>query len=534
VAWDQTSLLELERAADRFDRPRVDAMCDELTAALRSGATILTDGATEGVLRLLRSGRYFRSLQRVADALIQNGHDTPRNRRLYAQALVDQDALTGALSVLAQILARCDDPAETGEAMGLVGRVYKQLYVTSRGGPSARLKDRLTRAVAAYHDAYSVDAERNLWHGVNAVALLARAEADGIALQRFPRPAETATSLAERIVAAVESDAEADVWRPAAALEACLALGRYQEARSWLERYVRTPGTDAFELGGTLRQLVQVWRLDSATEPGASLLPLLKAELLSREGGRVTITSPELSGRSFARLDSESRRCELLSGKGFTSFESLERGLQRCRSVARIEDRFGDGIGTGFLVDGRAFRSEWPDVVLVTNAHVVPGTLNPEDGFATFRGTGAADARHALVSVLWTSGSEALDVTILRLDSSPPQVSPSVLASSIRAVDTTPPPRAFVIGHPEGTDQPMFSLENNRLLDFDDHLVHYSAATLHGSSGSPVYDDSWELIALHHAGGDTTRRLHQRGGTYRANEGISLRRILEAVGERPA
>jgi S1-C subfamily serine protease len=261
---------------------------------------------------------------------------------------------------------------------------------------------------------------------------------------------------------------------------------------------------------------------------------LLKAELLTREGGRVTITSPELSGPSLARLDSESRRREILSRKGFTSFESLERGLQRCRSVARIEDRFGDGIGTGFLVDGRAFRSEWPAVVLMTNAHVVPGTLNPEEGFATFRGTGAADdARHALVSVLWTSGSEALDATILRLDSMPPSVRPSVLAGPNRALDTTPPPRAFVIGHPEGTDQPMFSLENNQLLDYDDRLIHYSAATLHGSSGSPVYDDRWELIGLHHAGGNTIRRLHQRGGTYRANEGISVRRILEAAGERP-
>jgi hypothetical protein len=160
----------------------------------------------------------------------------------------------------------------------------------------------------------------------------------------------------------------------------------------------------------------------------------------------------------------------------------------------------------------------------------VPGTLPPAEAYAAFRGIGAAgDVRPAVASVLWTSGSDGLDATILRLEGVPDSVTPSEMAQGLHALDATPSPRAFVIGHPEGTDQPMFSLENNRLLDFDDRLVHYSAATRPGSSGSPVYDDSWELIALHHAGGDSTRRLHGRGGTYRANEGVSVQRILRAV-----
>ena len=63
--------------------------------------------------------------------------------------------------------------------MGLIGRIYKQLYVEARGaGPSECLpfsKRRSPRYWAAYQD----NTAANHWHGINVAALAARVRADG-------------------------------------------------------------------------------------------------------------------------------------------------------------------------------------------------------------------------------------------------------------------------------------------------------------------------------------------------------------------
>jgi V8-like Glu-specific endopeptidase len=70
------------------------------------------------------------------------------------------------------------------------------------------------------------------------------------------------------------------------------------------------------------------------------------------------------------------------------------------------------------------------------------------------------------------------------------------------------------------------------LLDHNDRLLHYRSPTEPGSSGSPVFNDQWELIALHHAGGTDLPRLNNHGGTYAANEGITLPAIRKRLSER--
>jgi V8-like Glu-specific endopeptidase len=91
-------------------------------------------------------------------------------------------------------------------------------------------------------------------------------------------------------------------------------------------------------------------------------------------------------------------------------------------------------------------------------------------------------------------------------------------------------PKVYVIGHPGGGAL-VFSLNDNDLLDHgdpDDFRVHYRTPTEPGSSGSPVFDSNWELIALHHAGDSAIPKIHG-SGTYQANEGIALRHIGKAI-----
>lgn len=56
-----------------------------------------------------------------------------------------------------------------------------------------------------------------------------------------------------------------------------------------------------------------------------------------------------------------------------------------------------------------------------------------------------------------------------------------------------------IIQHPEG-EAKQIVLRSNKLVDLLDDYAHYETDTKPGSSGSPVYNDQWEVVALHHSG----------------------------------
>ena len=102
-------------------------------------------------------------------------------------------------------------------------------------------------------------------------------------------------------------------------------------------------------------------------------------------------------------------------------------------------------------------------------------------------------------------------------------------------------PRVYIIGYPGGREL-SFSFQDNALIDHEGPpggqpqtpgvwRVHYFAPTEGGNSGSPVFEDSgWRVIALHHSGGNFGMpRLNGVAGTYAANEGLAMARIVEAV-----
>jgi V8-like Glu-specific endopeptidase len=75
-------------------------------------------------------------------------------------------------------------------------------------------------------------------------------------------------------------------------------------------------------------------------------------------------------------------------------------------------------------------------------------------------------------------------------------------------------------------------MQDNLLLDWNKRLVHYRTPSEPGSSGSPVFDDQWRLIGLHHAGRSDMPRLDEKPGTYEANEGINILAIAEAIKQK--
>ena len=53
------------------------------------------------------------------------------------------------------------------------------------------------------------------------------------------------------------------------------------------------------------------------------------------------------------------------------------------------------------------------------------------------------------------------------LKSAPPGVAPCPTARVLPPLKSEPPPRAFIVGHPSGRMLPMFSIQDNLMLDPD-------------------------------------------------------------------
>jgi V8-like Glu-specific endopeptidase len=521
---------QVERAVAAFDSPRTTQLCEELIAQVRSTDEPFPELPARRVLSALRRKREFQLMARVADVLIASGRDGMVTYRQYAQALLDQ-GLTGAgLGVLAAGMAVGNDVGEQAELQGLIARANKDRYVATGPAAGRRRTLHLERAVQGYHQAWVEDRTR-LWHGINAAALLNRAARDGVALAGFPDPQAAADGLAEEILVAVgELSERTPVFDLATAVEANVALTRFEQAHQALDLYLAHPQADAFELASTLRQLTEVWGLTAESEPGSTLLPMLQAELLDRgEGGEVTVGPTDVDNDALGRIDQDRRLQKVFGSERFTTTRWFSNALDRCRAVARIEDEVGDGVGTGFLVEGAGLHPSLPPVVLITNAHVVPKAIQAEDAFLAFRGLEDFTEPGVRVRrVLWSSPSDELDATIVEPEQLPAGVLPCPLARSLPPLNADPRERVYVIGHPLGRPDLQLSILDNHLLDYDGTMVHYRAPTEPGSSGSPVMNKRWAVIALHHSGDNEMPRLHG-GGVYEANEGIRIDQIQAAL-----
>jgi hypothetical protein len=205
-----------------------------------------------------------------------------------------------------------------------------------------------------------------------------------------------------------------------------IALNDVTAAEETALEYSRHPDADAFEISSTLRQLVEVWQLTDEEPPGSTVLPVLRAAKLRREGGRATFSGKDGVNRELQAV--KEAQTKLLE-KNFGDFKTVtlkwyELGLQRARSVARIERLNGRGFGTGWLVKRGDFflGDRADDLLIVTNAHVVNAdgagdALMPDQAAANFQSLGVSPL--AFKQVVWSSPPNELDATFLEIDGAP-------------------------------------------------------------------------------------------------------------------
>ncbi len=194
--------------------------------------------------------------------------------------------------------------------------------------------------------------------------------------------------------------------------------------------------------------------------------------------------------------------------QGYADTGWLTRLNGRALVVCRIILGKNLGGGTGFLIG--------KDLIM-TNNHVLSSLESARDAQAQFFYTKDSEGVQVALNpddFFCTSPSPdlvgfepikkgALDFTVVSIHSHPKIREVSHLAFSIFG---TPIPQeernANIIHHPlnpDGTSYQRVSFRENLVKEVSMFTLHYTTATLPGSSGAPVIDDEGNLIALHRA-----------------------------------
>ncbi|WP_179119701.1 S1 family peptidase [Ensifer adhaerens] len=530
-------------AATSLEENQVESACSAWIECLRDGNEVPEPEIARKVLDGLRKHRHMGPLKRLADNLLRLGSRGDVVYRHYSQAMIESGELIAAVAILQGLVRRATPGAsEWNEAQGLLGRAYKQIYIDACGSKLGMAEDALEAAIVAYRQVFDRDPTQ-IWHGVNLVALLARAERDGVRIAGFPRKDDLIEGLSREIEQHWLAGT-LEAWDYASAAELSLAGGDLDGVQRWLKEYLSAADVDAFKIAGTLRQFTEVWRLRADEGEAGAVIAVLRAALLRNRSGTLSLTPQQVQRTAEADMVCFEK---ILGNTGVQTYWWMRTAMNRARSVALIRQPDGRGVGTGFLVRGRDLYEPFGDeLFLLTNAHVVSdtaeqrGVLRSDKASVAFEATADVDRtarRHRLREIVWNSPPELLDASLLRFVEPPIGLEPCPVSELLPVTEEDQ--RVYVIGHPLGGEL-SFSLQDNQLLDHEGPtsgkptiagrvLLHYRAPTEPGSSGSPVFSADWDVIGLHHAGADFMPKLNGKQGTYAANEGISIRSIREAI-----
>lgn len=280
---------------------------------------------------------------------------------------------------------------------------------------------------------------------------------------------------------------------------------------------------EKFDLAGALAKVADgtAWRSE---DPGRK----------TRRAER--LCGPAVEGASGVVVDEILER--VLDDEDLHPMHWLSGGLRVAQSVGLVKGPLGNG--TGFLV------APW---LLMTNNHVLPtedtaaaasvrfGYQEQESGDIV----GVKDVDLDPARFFVTSPDTALDYTVVAVgpmpggNQAPGHVLGTIpLVGSLGKILEGEP--VNIIQHPAGRPKEI-AFRNNKLIKLvDDDVMTYSTDTDRGSSGSPVLNDQWELVALHRSSVEATdaqgRPVDRTGQPVGPNTPASLRAWTANKGSR--
>jgi endonuclease G len=213
----------------------------------------------------------------------------------------------------------------------------------------------------------------------------------------------------------------------------------------------------------------------------------------------------------------------------------LTEGARVSHTVAMVNVKLPHGlrVGSGFMIS--------PDL-FITNHHVIETLEQARDTTIDFNfeldpaRRSVAPTRFALDPdrCFITAEEDDLDFTIVAIGA---RIEGNSDLATIGYCPLSDDDDKHAIGmpvniveHPEARPKCVV-IRNNTLLYRGERTLQYETDTDVGSSGSPVFNDAWDVVALHHWGQPFLERMKADGTAIApaCNEGVRISRIVERL-----
>ena len=277
--------------------------------------------------------------------------------------------------------------------------------------------------------------------------------------------------------------------------------------------YSRAPRDLAPGIGGLNGSFLTSYDARQAVPEQAAALPLQRRAQLRDERHRT-----ELQVSSAGR-DALLPSFELiLDASNLLPFDFLRTGDRLGRAVLKLQ-RADGSAGTGFLV---------APGILLTNHHVLPdvATAASAKAVANYEATPPDDPSGRAASAALSP--KELFLTNADLDFTFCAVGGldylGVVALNRNSMNIMRSEYVNIIQHPRGRPKEIV-LQDNRVVRADNVILQYSCDTEPGSSGSPVFNNQWKLVALHHA----SVVVNGEGGRHAPDADPSARYLNEGI-----
>lgn len=213
----------------------------------------------------------------------------------------------------------------------------------------------------------------------------------------------------------------------------------------------------------------------------------------------------------------------------------LALGVVRSRAVAKVEIKIGSSkinIGTGFLCKVEGI----DDLFFVTNFHVINDKAKIKNTRIIFNyeldiNGNTTESKSFSINEAgpwYTSSEKEYDVCVCKLQASEEDLKEYGYLN-LKEIDVSKNDFVNIVQHPGG-QMKQISLYHNIVTNKDDRVVQYLTDTLKGSSGSPVFNSDWNVVALHHSGsGGKSNEPVLPPGVKSRNEGIYINKIIQFI-----